>query len=120
MVGFYRFHTPDPVYFYNDIKVSIQVMGGVYYGKMLEIMDKDPAIKFMKAGRGDEYFTREELEAEFYKILVVERTDDYCATSYWYLDSPENELPEISAAYLRIEDLPEVTPEEGLALQPDK
>src|SRR5262249_21757742 len=88
--GFYRFHIPDPVYFYQDARVTIQVMGGPGFPQMLAAMDKDPTLRFMKAGKGDEYYTREELEQNPKKSDVMERIDDYCATAYWYMDKPEN------------------------------
>lgn len=78
--GFYRFHIPDPIYFYQDIKVDIQVMAGPSYGMILDAMDADPTIRIMKAGKGGEYFTREELEANKRRAEVVETMSDYCAT----------------------------------------
>jgi len=59
--GFYRLHIPDPVYFHKNIRVTIQVMGGPSYAAMLAAMDKDPTLRFMKAGDGTQYYTREEL-----------------------------------------------------------
>ena len=106
----YRFHTPDPIYFYKDIRVTIQVMGGYLFSRMLEVMDEDPTIRFMKAGDGTEYYTREELKECIAKdpgySAVVERTDDYCSTAYWYMDSPENQLGPIAELSERLADLP--------------
>jgi len=104
--GFYRFHIPDPVYFYKDIRATIQVMGGPSYRQMLEALKKDPSLKFMKAGKGDEYYTREELEKEPNRAEVMERLDDYCATAYWYMDKPENDLPPLAPVEERLRDLP--------------
>ncbi len=105
--GFYRFHIPDPVYFHNDMRVTIQVMGGPSYQAMLDALKKDPSLRFMKAGQGDEYYTREELEAEPHRAEVMERIDDHCATAYWYMDEPENGLGPIQPLAERIKDLPE-------------
>jgi hypothetical protein len=104
--GFYRFHIPDPVYFYNDIRVTIQVMGGPGYPAMLEAMDKFTGLKIMKTGDGTEYFTREELEARPEWSKVVERTDDYCSTAYWYMNNPEHNLQKIQSKEERVADLP--------------
>ncbi|MDO8683729.1 MAG: DUF2961 domain-containing protein [Armatimonadota bacterium] len=104
--GFYRFHIPDPIYFYKDIRTTIQVMGGPNYRLMLESMDKDPSLKFMKAGDGTEYYTREELEKNPKRAEVMERIDDYSATAYWYMDKPENGLPPITPYEERVKDLP--------------
>src|SRR5665213_891387 len=104
--GFYRLHIPDPVWFHQDIRVTIQVMGGPSYQAMLADLDKDPSLKFMKAGDGQEYYTRAELAASPHRAEVMERTDDYCATAYWFLDRPENGLPPIAPADERMKDLP--------------
>lgn len=104
--GFYRFHIPDPVYFHKDIRVTIQVMGGPSYKAMLEAMDKDPTLRFMKAGDGTQYYTREELQKEPNRAEVMERIDDHCATAYWYMDKPENGLPPIAPFAERIKDIP--------------
>jgi hypothetical protein len=104
--GFYRLHVPDPVWFHKDARVTIQVMGGPSYKAMLDAMDKDPSLKFMKAGDGTQYYTREELAAEPKRAEVMERIDDYCATAYWYMDRPENGLPPLAPAPERMKDLP--------------
>jgi hypothetical protein len=104
--GFYRFHIPDPVYFYEDIRVTIQVMGGPSYEQMLASLDKDPDLRFMKAGDGTQYYTREELEADPKRAEVMERIDDHCATAYWYMDRPENALGPIAPVDERLKDLP--------------
>ena len=104
--GFYRLHIPDPVWFHKDIRVTIQDMGGPGYRAMLEDMDKYPGLKFMKAGDGTEYYTREELAAKPHLSNVMERSDDYCATAYWYMNCAESELPEIAPAAERMKDLP--------------
>lgn len=104
--GFYRFHIPDPLYFQEEIRVTIQVMAGSKYSDMLKAMDQDPNLKFMKAGKGDEYYTREELQASPDRAKAVESQSDYCATAYWYMDKPENGLPPLAGVAERIEDLP--------------
>jgi hypothetical protein len=104
--GFYRFHIPDPVYFHKDIRVTIQVMGGPAYFQMLEAMDRDPTLRFMKAGDGTQYYTREELQKEPRRADVMERIDDHCATAYWYMDKPENSLGPIAPYPERVKDIP--------------
>ncbi|MGQ9651968.1 MAG: hypothetical protein ACUVXJ_17840 [Phycisphaerae bacterium] len=51
---FYRLHIPDPVWFHKDIRVTIQVMGGPSYRGMLDALNRDPSLKLMKAGKGDQ------------------------------------------------------------------
>ena len=104
--GFYRFHIPDPVYFYHNISATIQVLGGPGYPAMLRAMRKYPDLKIMKTGDGTQYYTKEELEAHPEWSNVVERIDDYCSTAYWYLNNPENGLPRIISMEERLTDLP--------------
>lgn len=103
--GFYRLHIPDHVYFYKNIKVAIQVMGGPMYKEMLRSLERNPTLKFMKAGAGGEYYTKQELENEQDRAEVMERIDDYCATAYWYMDSPKNNLPPIDEFKERVKDI---------------
>ncbi|HEX3627912.1 MAG TPA: glycoside hydrolase family 172 protein, partial [Verrucomicrobiae bacterium] len=102
---FYRLHIPDPIWFHKDIRVTIQNMGGPGYKAMLADMDKDPSLKFMKAGDGTEYYTRAELEAHPKRSNVMERSDDYCATAYWFMNTPESELPPLAPVAERLKDL---------------
>jgi len=104
--GFYRFHVPDPVYFQEEVRVTIQVMGGPSFKAMLDALDKDPSLRFMKAGDGTQYYTREELEEHPDWANVMERIDDHCATAYWYMDKPSNTLPPIASIEERLKDLP--------------
>ena len=69
-------------------------------------MDKDPQLRLMKAGDGSEYYSREELQANPDKLEVLERIDDHCATAYWYMDRPENDLGPIADVDERLKDLP--------------
>jgi len=107
---------PDPVYFYEDIRVTIQVLGGPGYTDMLKFLERDPNFKLMKAGNGKEFYTKEELEEELKKNPkasgYLERIDDWCATAYWYMDKPSNSLPELAPLEERTENLP--APREGL------
>ena len=108
--GFYRFHVPDPVYFYEDIRVTIQVLGGPGYTDMLQFLRIDPNLKLMKAGNGKEFYSKKELEEGLKKnpkaAGYLERIDDWCSTAYWYMDKPFNTLPEIAPLKERTENLP--------------
>jgi len=104
--GYYRFHVPDPLFFYKEIRVDIQVMGGSSYEMFLKALDKDPDLRLMKTGEGGVYWTREELEKLDPKIgSTVERVDDHFATAYWYMDRPENTLPPLAPYAQRVEGL---------------
>lgn len=80
--AFYRFHIPDPVYFYENIKVTIQQIGfanGEGIGKLGNM--KGP---IYKAGKEME-------EVDFSKemsYLFFERSDNVASCAYFYLDKP--------------------------------
>ena len=103
--GFYRFHVPDPVYFYENISVDIQVMGGGKFSQFLKTMDKNPKIKLMKTGKGGEFYSRDELEGNPGDSTVEREGDDFCATAYWYMNSPTNSLPPLVSYKERISGL---------------
>ena len=73
---------------------------------MLDALAKDPTLKFMKAGDGTQYYTREELEKSPQSADVMERIDDHAATAYFYMDRPENGLPPIAPFEDRIQNIP--------------
>lgn len=104
--GYYRFHVPDPIYFYENIHVDIQVMGGGSYEQILKIMDKDPKTKIMKTGEPGQFWTRKELEELGSSGgTTFERADDHFATAYWYINSPTNNLPPLAPYKERVEGL---------------
>jgi hypothetical protein len=80
--AFYRFHIPDPVYFYDDIKVTIQQIGfanGVTIQKLGNMKDT-----IFRAGesRDPVDFSKE------MSYLLFERSDDISSCAYFYLDKP--------------------------------
>lgn len=125
--AFYRFHVDDPVFFHQDCRVTIQQIGNTstsrvrelmahgveltpvwvldtHGGDVLNLTGRAPAIHLM--------LDRADLPAfddpnhpqggcNFY------RSDDVSATAYFYLDRPENDLPPLAPAALRLEGLRE-------------
>ncbi len=91
---------------HKEIKVTLQALGGANAKRLLQDMKANPKQKYMKAGKGGEYFTQKEAEDLGSAFLLVEREDDFCATAYWYMDKPENSLPELPPVKERIVNLP--------------
>ena len=107
---FYRFHVTDPVFFYSDIRVTIQQMGGAMrqqviarlkegvplipvtmnssQGKLIRFLDHDPPIDIEKDLRDENW-------VNYY------RSDDVSAVAYFYLNRPENGLPALQAPPVR-------------------
>jgi hypothetical protein len=88
-VSFYRFHVPDPVYFSQDIKVTIQQLGNDGQG--------DPASVDGPLGdqvrRGE--YRKDHPGGNF------ERVDDVCSTAYWYQTLPTQPFPPFPDRELR-------------------
>jgi hypothetical protein len=84
-VGFYRWHLVDPIVFSSDLRVTIQQIGFAYYptGKeqpMQVYLTTNPP-----AGSGWSYHPGPGVAGSG----IVERVDDYCATSYVYCLRPQ-------------------------------
>ncbi len=114
---FYRYHIPDPVWFDQDIKVTLQQLGGTrgsigrkMWGegipikpatfatktKMINCLTHDPVLDYSNV---DEFFDPELIDSSccvFYKL------DDYCACAYWYMLEPESTAEPIAGLADRI------------------
>ncbi|MCF6332686.1 MAG: DUF2961 domain-containing protein [Draconibacterium sp.] len=106
---FYRYHIPDPIYFKNEIRVTIQVMGGNQEEKVIEfikegaplipisIQDETVLIGLMDSVPPVNLITDDLMTGwtNFY------RSDDWSSTAYLYLDKPVNQLPDLADVELR-------------------
>jgi hypothetical protein len=107
--AFYRYHITDPIYFKTDCKVTIQQIGGnikdVVIGLQKKKVDLIP-VTIHEAPRMIQIFKKDStvnLEdpslpnswTNFY------RSDDLAATSYFYLDSPKSDLPDLQPLKIR-------------------
>lgn len=111
--AFYRYHIPDPIYFYKDIKVTIQIMGGTGKQQVISFLDNGAELTPVTV----------HYKKDFYKLLEMDpvpdirdedfpkgwvnfyRRDDVSATAYFYLDSPTNKLPELQPLKIRTKNL---------------
>ena len=101
--AFYRLHGPDPVYFHRDIRVTIQQIGAYEKCAMIDHMKKTGLRELVAAGDGSGRITLQDLEREETpRWAAFEREDDWCATAYFYLDRPVNELPAIDPYEVRV------------------
>ena len=114
--AFYRYHIPDPIYFYNDIQVAIQQIGGGPKEQVAELVANHAPLKIISV----------DSDGDFKKILDMEnppkinednfpdgwtnfyRQDDVSATAYFYLNSPSSNLPKIQPLKERTDNLIEV------------
>jgi hypothetical protein len=93
---FYRYHIPDPIYFYKDIRVTIQQIGYLAPHSREQLVKENR--KLYRAGPGL-------VEMDTSKDGKFERDDDYSSCTYFYLDRPENNLPPLDPVAKRVEGL---------------
>lgn len=108
--AFFRYHIPDPVFFKNDIKVAIQQIGGDTKEKVIELQKKGiplipttihevPVIHPIYNPEKPVDLTDQKLPGGFTNFY---RSDDVSSTAYFYLDKPENDLPQIQSVKIRV------------------
>ena len=96
---FYRYHVPDPIYFREEVRATIQQIGCWDPGSRREMFfagttcyatcpDPKP-LDLAPAGVKSAY-------------CLFERADDWSSCAYFYLDTPTNNLPPLPAASERI------------------
>ena len=85
---FYRFHIPDPVYFRQDIRVTIHQIGWANAENLKKITEN--GVVLYKAGLGMQKMDPEQGGGLF------ERQDDWSSCAYFYLDRPTNNLPALA------------------------
>ncbi len=96
--AFYRFHIPDPVYFHQGIRATIQQMGGALPDMLEKMKQWEPAIQLK---RGEERIDIDTYIKEN-KPCLFDRSDDWAACVYFYLDAPENGLPALAPVAERV------------------
>jgi hypothetical protein len=111
---FYRYHVPDPVYFYKDLRVTIQQIGGAPYDEFAEMQkNANPKLKPITIDLNARLVKLLEPGAPKLESFPVSgggwvnyfRQDDYSAVAFFYLDKPENQLPTIAPVAERIAEL---------------
>lgn len=85
LVGFYRWHLPDPIVFTSNLQVTIQQIGFALFTTQQEAAFQRYAQTNPAAGQGWALHPRPGIAA----YGIAERTDDYCATAYVYCREPQ-------------------------------
>ncbi|HEX2975903.1 MAG TPA: glycoside hydrolase family 172 protein [Bacteroidales bacterium] len=107
--AFYRYHIPDPVYFRNDCKVTIQQIGGnekkIVTGLQQKGVELIP-VTIHAAPRLIHLYSADSVVNLAQNNLIdgwtnFYRRDDLSATAYFYLDNPTNNLPLVQPTSIR-------------------
>jgi hypothetical protein len=93
LVGFYRWHVPDPIIFLTDLRVTIQQIGMILFRQGEEADFAAWRASHAAAGQGWKHSSEGPLIASG----LHERSDDYCATSYLYCTRPQG-VPRLDIA----------------------
>lgn len=101
--AFYRFHIIDPIYFQKEIKVTIQQMGGTQKGEIKKfIRDGKPVLPVCHIDKNklqlnffDGYASFDDEKYDDNTWTNYYRQDDVCATSYFYLTTPNGVLDKV-------------------------
>ncbi|MCC5869248.1 MAG: DUF2961 domain-containing protein [Gammaproteobacteria bacterium] len=93
-VSMYRWHLPDPVFWQESIRVTVQQIG-------IEVDLQDPPTSL-----------------EGYKGSLRERQDDWSSCAFWYEAIPSAPLPALPDLDTRLHDLPRHPDLNTLPLQP--
>jgi len=107
--AFFRYHIPDPIFFKNDIKVTIQQIGGTDKAKVIDLQKNGvplipisiyeiPTIHLLFNPEKPVDLTSKDLPEGWTNFY---RSDDLSSTAYFYLDRPENDLPPIQSVKMR-------------------
>ncbi len=102
--SFYRLHGPDPIYFDDEIRVTIQQIGCCSREDVRTVLTGGVTDKLMELGDGTKFIDIENIDA-MADYVLFEREDDWSATAYFYLDKPENGLPAIAGYDERVAEL---------------
>jgi len=122
LYAFYRYHLDDPVYFHQDCRVTIQQIGNTSINRVRGMIAKGVDTKplWILDVHGEDVLNITQQEPSIYLLQDLTnlpaftdpahpqggchfwRQDDVCATVYFYLDRPENNLPPLASTELRM------------------
>lgn len=106
---FYRYHIPDPIYFKKDIRVTLQQIGSGPKAVVLRLQNEGVPlipVTIVNGAKLEFLYTPGQVKdlddpglpdawTNYY------RSDDVSAVAYFYLDQPQNTLPDIPPVELR-------------------
>lgn len=106
---FYRYHIPDAIYFKQDLKVTIQQMGGTFK-KQSTLMQNEGVPMWPVSIQDSDAFLPLFVPGQVVDLDTISfgpgwtnfyRQDDVSATAYFYLDQPSSNLNRIQNIAIR-------------------
>jgi hypothetical protein len=101
---FYRYHVPDPVWFQEECRVTIQQIGGCLRDGIRWLHERVQATNDPVYVIGPGLVPADLADTEM-PFLLFEREDDWSSCAYFYLDIPGTELPPLIPYAERIQGL---------------
>jgi len=89
----YRLHTADPIYFQNDLRVTIQQIG---FGEVADAKEHYAENWSPSQAIG---------QKDMSQFCYFDRSDDYCSVAYWYQTLPSVPFPPLPSVEERCADL---------------
>jgi hypothetical protein len=108
--SFYRYHIPDPIFFYKDFRATMQQMGGGRNKDVISSIDNGARIQPVTVGNRfgmlikllEMKNTPNIKDKDFPEGWVnFYRSDDWSSVAFFYLDSPDDGLPKMADAKQR-------------------
>jgi hypothetical protein len=108
--AFYRFHIPDPIWFYRDCRITMQQIGGGYAGEVRRLQQTGARLQPISVSGPKGFIGLLEAgtepavaaKADDHDWMNFFRSDDYSATAYFYLDKPVSNLPPLAPIHDRL------------------
>lgn len=110
--SFYRYHVPDPVFFNNGIRITLQQIGGEGT-EYVRSIKRQGAVVIPISVAGESFIKLLEMQnpPDLFSVdfplgwTNFYREDDVSSTAYFYLDRPENGLPRLADLATRVKDV---------------
>ena len=83
-VSMYRFHTNDPIFFKEDIKVELQAMGGGRFDKVKPLIDNKAPVSLVTYDDGDVHHIYKREPSDLSGYINFFRQDHYRTVAYYY------------------------------------
>ncbi|HWB28327.1 MAG TPA: glycoside hydrolase family 172 protein [Chitinophagaceae bacterium] len=111
--AYYRYHVPDPIFFNNNCKVTLQQIGGNGIEKVEELQKAGVPLIPVTLDNGNKFYPLYKKDGGIELggaslpggWLNFYRSDDVSATAYFYLDTPSDNLPPLQPLSLRLYNL---------------